>query len=189
MRRYEAIQQIMEVITDEIVVCNLGHPSQELYAIKDRAENFYMLGSMGLASSIGLGLALSTEKKIVVIDGDGALLMNLGSLATIGATKPRNYLLIVIDNESYGSTGFQPGFTGTGLRLERIASLCGIQKSSYCDCREKVIPVLRTMLAENVGPACLVIRTEKGMPDNIGIIPHEALWLRDRFVRILQGER
>ena len=71
MRRYEAIQQIMEVVTNEIVVCNLGHPCQELYAIKDRPKNFYMLGSMGMASSIGLGLALATEQKVVVIDGDG----------------------------------------------------------------------------------------------------------------------
>ena len=74
MARYEAIQDIMNQIDDEIVVCNIGFPSRELYEIDDRDKNFYMIGSMGLASSIGLGLALSKpDEDIVVIDGDGSL--------------------------------------------------------------------------------------------------------------------
>ncbi|MCZ6743571.1 MAG: thiamine pyrophosphate-dependent enzyme, partial [Alphaproteobacteria bacterium] len=68
----------MEAITDELVVCNIGHPAQELFVIRDRPENFYMLGSMGLASSIGLGLAMSQDKKVVVLEGDGAVAMNMG---------------------------------------------------------------------------------------------------------------
>ena len=89
----------MEAITDELVVCNIGHPAQELFVIRDRPENFYMLGSMGLASSIGLGLAMSQDKKVVVLEGDGAVAMNMGSLATIGLVRPANYVLIIIDNE------------------------------------------------------------------------------------------
>ena len=90
MRRYEAIKKIISQLTDEIVVCNIGHPSQELYQIKDRPQNFYMLGSMGLASSIGLGIALSQPRKVIVIEGEGSVLMNLGGLTTIGINQPKN---------------------------------------------------------------------------------------------------
>jgi len=116
----------MEYITDEIIVCNIGFPSRELYQIKDRTKNFYMLGSMGLASSIGLGLAMAKEnindnrnnnnnnnnyknnpEKIIVFDGDGSVLMNMGSLVTIFNQNPKNLILIVFDNGCYGSTGNQ----------------------------------------------------------------------------------
>ncbi len=183
MRRFEAIRQIMDAVTDEIVVCTIGHPSQEVYAIKDRPKNFYMLGSMGLASSIGLGLALSTERKVIVIDGDGAVLMNLGSLATVGANKPENYVLIIIDNEAYGSTGFQPTFTGAGLQLDRIAQACNIHKAFRIVREEDIKPAVQNALEAADGPYCIVIKTEKGMPNNVSIIPHHAQWLRDRFMK------
>ena len=100
MARREAIEDIMKYIDDELVVCNIGFPSRELYDIKDRNENFYMIGSMGLASSIGLGLALSQPNRdIVVIDGDGALLMNMGSLVTVFANNPRNLTWIIVQQE------------------------------------------------------------------------------------------
>ena len=108
MARRQAIENIMKSIDDEIVVCNIGFPSRELYDIKDRDKNFYMIGSMGLASSIGFGLALAKpDEDVVVIDGDGSLLMNMGSLVTVFANNPRNLTWIVIDNGAYGSTGNQ----------------------------------------------------------------------------------
>ncbi|MGL6298786.1 MAG: thiamine pyrophosphate-dependent enzyme, partial [Methanobacteriaceae archaeon] len=109
MKRFDAIKNIMENITDELIICNIGFPSRELYEIKDRDENFYMLGSMGLASSIGLGLAMaiSNNKKVVVFDGDGSLLMNMGSLVTIFNQNPENLVWVVFDNGCYGSTGNQ----------------------------------------------------------------------------------
>ena len=175
----------MEVITDEIVVCNLGHPAQELYAIKDRPENFYMLGSMGMASSIGLGLALSTDKKSRRLSTATArLLMNLGGLTTIGVTRPKNYVLIVIDNEAYGSTGFQPTFTGSGVRLDRVAQACGIQEPMFGAIIRRISNRRCRKMLAGAGPYCLVIKTQKGMPDNIAIIPHDALWLRDRFMQM-----
>lgn len=130
MARREAIIDIMNNIDDELIVCNIGFPSRELYDIDDRAENFYMIGSMGLASSIGLGLALAKpEKDIVVIDGDGALLMNMGSLVTIFANNPRNLTWIVIDNGAYGSTGNQDTYAQV-LDLKDIAKSVGF-KNSY----------------------------------------------------------
>ncbi len=108
MARRQAIENIMKNIDDEIVICNIGFPSRELYDINDRDKNFYMIGSMGLASSIGFGLALAKpDEDVVVIDGDGSLLMNMGSLVTVFANNPRNLTWIIIDNGAYGSTGNQ----------------------------------------------------------------------------------
>lgn len=130
MTRREAIEDIMKSIDDELVVCNIGFPSRELYDIKDRNENFYMIGSMGLASSIGLGLALARpDKKVVVIDGDGSLLMNMGSLVTIFAANPSNLTWIVIDNGAYGSTGNQDTYAQL-LDLVAVAKSVGF-KNSY----------------------------------------------------------
>ena len=130
MARREAIEEIMRYIDDELVICNIGFPSRELYDIKDRNENFYMIGSMGLASSIGLGLAMSRpDRDIVVIDGDGSLLMNMGSLVTVFANNPRNLTWIVIDNGAYGSTGNQDTYAQV-LDLVDIARGVGF-KNSY----------------------------------------------------------
>ena len=131
MARREAIKDIMENIDNEIVVCNIGFPSRELYDIYDRDENFYMIGSMGLASSIGLGLALSKPNRdVVVIDGDGALLMNMGSLVTINAWNPRNLTWIVINNGAYGSTGNQETYA-KDLNLSEIASSVGLKSYKF----------------------------------------------------------
>ncbi len=128
MKRFDGIKSIMEYINDEIIVCNIGFPSRELYQIKDRAKNFYMLGSMGLASSIGLGLAMSkdnidTYEQIVVFDGDGSILMNMGSLVTIFNQNPKNLILIVFDNGCYGSTGNQCTYAENTDLLEVAESI------------------------------------------------------------------
>ena len=131
MQRRDAIERIMESIDDELVVCNIGFPSRELYDIRDRDENFYMIGSMGLASSIGLGLALSRpDKDVVVIDGDGALLMNMGSLVTVNACNPRNLTWIVINNGAYGSTGNQKTYA-EDLNLVEIAKSVGLKSHDF----------------------------------------------------------
>ncbi|MCQ2972437.1 MAG: sulfopyruvate decarboxylase subunit beta [archaeon] len=129
MQRRDAIENIIKNIDDELVICNIGFPSRELYDIKDRDENFYMIGSMGLVSSIALGLAISKpDKKIVIIDGDGAFLMNLGSIATIFSQHPDNLVWIVINNEAYGSTGNQETYA-KNLDLKEIAKGVGFENS------------------------------------------------------------
>ena len=130
MTRRDAILEIMNQIDDELVICNIGFPSRELYDLDDRDKNFYMIGSMGLASSIGFGLALAKpDKDIVVIDGDGSLLMNMGSLVTIFANNPKNLTWIVIDNGAYGSTGNQDTYAQV-IDLVDIAKSVGY-KNSY----------------------------------------------------------
>ncbi len=181
MTRYETIQMIMDRVKDEIVVGNIGHPSQEIFQIRDRPRNFYMLGSMGLASSIGLGLALSREETVIVIEGEGSVLMNLGSLATIGVTRPRNLCLFIIDNESYGSTGFQPSFTADGLDLAAIARSCGIENTRLCRTPEEFENLLPAVLGEEKGPYCTVIKTSRSVPDNLEIIPYRAEFIKERF--------
>ena len=175
----------MEAITDELVVCNIGHPAQELFVIRDRPENFYMLGSMGLASSIGLGLAMSQDKKVVVLEGDGAVAMNMGTLATIGLVRPANYLLIIIDNERDGSTGVQPSLTVSNLRHDAVAEACGVERVTMIDTEARITPAVERALGANEGPQVMVIKTETGMPEGIGVIPMDGLGIRDRFMRAI----
>ena len=149
MNRYRAIEIIMKQVKDEIVVSNIGDPSKELYHIKDRPRNFYMLGSMGLASSISLGIALSTNEKVICLDGDGALLMNLGSLATMANHNPGNLLFIVLDNGSYGTTGYQPSFSSGVTNLKDIARACGFEQCYYTSTEVELTKTVSNALTMN----------------------------------------
>ncbi len=135
MTRYEAIRTLAAIADGDIIVSNLGVPSKELYEIKDRELNFYMTGSMGLVSSIGLGLALAQERHVYVIDGDGSLLMNPNALSAIGSYNPENLTVVAVDNAAYGSTGNQETCTGSQIDLEFMAKASGItdtQKAHTC---------------------------------------------------------
>src|SRR6476646_5388398 len=102
MNRREATQVVVDHAGDAAIVASLGHPAYDLFAAGDRPRNFYTWGSMGMASSIGLGIALAKpEVRVIVLDGDGSLLMNLGSLATIGLLQPLNLVVVVMDNGEY----------------------------------------------------------------------------------------
>lgn len=126
MKRKDAIECIMKSLDgSEAVISSLGLLSRELYENFDSERNFYMVGSMGLASSIGLGAALNKpQKRIVVIDGEGSLLMNLGSMATIGNLSPRNLTHIVLDNNAYASSTEEPSVSITA-KLDEIARVVG----------------------------------------------------------------
>lgn len=127
LTRYEILKALAPLIASRAVVCNLGFPSKELYHIQHRPSHFYMLGSMGMATPIGLGVSLSTGKEVVVIDGDGSILMNPGSLATAAHCCPPNLTIVAIDNGSYGSTGDQPTLTGSCVDLSVLARGFGIR--------------------------------------------------------------
>lgn len=126
MKRIEAIAATASEAGNALIICNIGFPSRELYAEKDRPENFYMLGSMGMASSIGLGLALAQKRRVIVLDGDGSVLMNLGTLTTIANHAPSNFLLVILDNCCYGSTGSQPTCTSQRSDLAAMARAAGV---------------------------------------------------------------
>lgn len=127
MLRQDALQAIYPAIQQHIVVTIMGAVAAELYTIGHRHNFFYLEHAMGLASSMGLGIALSLpEHKVVVIDGDGSLLMNLGTLSTLARYKPGNLLHIVFDNESLLSVGGFPTATATGTDLAGIARASGV---------------------------------------------------------------
>jgi len=126
LTRYEVIQALAPFLEGAAVACNLGWPSKELHAVKHRPSQFYMLGSMGMVTPIGLGIALGSKKQVYVIDGDGSILMNPGTLATAAYAKPDNLTIIAIDNGVYGSTGNQPTLSSSSADLELLAQGAGI---------------------------------------------------------------
>lgn len=175
MARFEAIYEIMEYIDEELIICNIGFPSRELYEINDRSKNFYMIGSMGLASSIGLGLALAKpHKDIVVIDGDGSLLMNMGSLVTVFANNPGNLTWIVIDNGAYGSTGNQDTYAQK-IDLVEIAKSVGFKNSHYFD-NINLKDVIKSDDA-----SFIVYKTEPGNSD-APVIDIDPITIKERFM-------
>lgn len=188
MRRYELLQQLLPLLREPLVVCNIGYPSRELYGLEDRPNFFYMLGSMGLASSIGLGLALGlaragADQRVVAIDGDGSVLMNLGTLATIANEGPSSYVLLIVDNGSYGSTGDQPTLTAAGkTRLAELARGAGI-RSVHDVPGEQAAAALRRCLAEP-GPHVVVAHVAPGSVPG-SIIPLEPSRIRDRFKQVV----
>lgn len=136
MKRIDAIRQIMENVTNELVIATTGMISRELYVVKDRPENFYMCGSMGCALSIGIGVAMNHPRDVIVIDGDGAALMSLGSLAVAKYLQLPNLKHYVIDNGTYASTGDQPtcshsvNFEEIGYNVEVIRVEPGNEKGT-----------------------------------------------------------
>jgi sulfopyruvate decarboxylase subunit beta len=128
MLRADALQAIYADIKDHIVVTIMGAVAAELYMLGHRPNFFYLEHAMGLASSMGLGIALAMpEHKVIVLDGDGSLLMNLGTLSTMARYKPGNLLHIVFDNESLLSVGGFPTATATGTDLAGIARASGVR--------------------------------------------------------------
>jgi len=129
MLRLDCLRAIYPELEDCLVVTIMGATASELHSLGHRPNFFYLQHAMGLASSTGLGLALSLpDQTIVVLDGDGSLLMNLGSLSTMARYRPGNLVHIVFDNESLLSVGGFPTATSTGTDLEGIACAAGIPK-------------------------------------------------------------
>ena len=127
MNRRDSIKIISKFIKDEPIISANGFISRELFQTYEKNSNFYMIGSMGLASSIGLGVALKNPKKrIYVFDGDGNILMNLGSLTTIGTLKPKNLVHVIFDNNSHESTGSQPT-NSKKINIDKIAKSSNYQ--------------------------------------------------------------
>ena len=166
MKRFDVIKAIVDSVDDEYIVSNIGFPSRELYGIKDRKETFYMSGSMGMATPIGLGLALALEehednRKVIVIDGDGSLLMNFGELVTVYAQNPKNLIIALIDNETYGSTGSQETYTSK-INLSNIARSIGFKEVHHIDARKEVNDIDMTKYINKKGPIFIHIKTNPG---------------------------
>lgn len=189
MKLAEALGAIIPLLRDELVVHANGFISRESFNVSDRRGNFYMIGSMGLASSIALGVALNRpDRRVVVFDGDGNVLMNLGSVALIGATQPGNLVHIVFDNEVYGSTGNQRTIAAQ-VALEEIAHSAGYKRVQ----RVETATVLRTTAQELLaqpGPSFLLIKIEPDREERkIGRITHGPPQIALRFMAEISNQR
>ena len=183
MIRKEAISIVVKKIGDRPVISANGLISRDLFEICDRNSNFYMIGSMGLASSIGLGVALkNTKRQIFVFDGDGNILMNLGSLITIGTTKPKNLVHIVFDNSSHESTGGQPTATNK-IQLSKIAKSANY-KVFQVKTKNQLVKVFQK-IKTIPGPIMVIVKIEKGGVTNkrINIGPTK---IKNRFMNSLK---
>jgi len=159
MIRKEAISIVVKKIGNNPIISANGFISRDLFESGDKATNFYMIGSMGLASSIGLGVALKNPKKrIYVFDGDGNILMNLGSLVTIGSVKPKNLVHIIFDNSSHESTGGQPS-NSRNVQFETIAK--SINYSTFkTDSKTKLERVLDETKKMH-GPILILVKVKR----------------------------
>jgi len=183
MKGAEAFQELLPLIKDdEPVVHANGFICRESFALKDRKANFYMIGSMGLASSIGLGIALfKPEKKVTIIDGDGNVLMALGTLAMIASEAPENLIHIVIDNEVYESTGGQRSLSGK-VQLEEIAKSSGYKNVLRVEKKEDVKSAF-IKLKEISGPNFLLIKVEPSFDHSTGRVTHTPEEITQRFMQ------
>ncbi len=191
LKRIDAIKIVAESLKgDELVIATTGKPSRELFATADRPENFYMQGSMGHAASIGLGLALSRpDKKVLVLDGDGAILMHLGILSSIGHYKPKNLVHVVLDNESYETTGDQDT-TSSSTDLKRTALACGYAWVDETVTEEELRGTLKIALKKN-GPVFLRVKINRLPTEEIPRISskYDSPEIAAHFKKAVLGEK
>lgn len=188
LHRRQVVTKILEARKDELVVTGLGAPTWDVASVSEHQNNFYLWGGMGGAVSTGLGLALAQpERRVLVVTGDGEMLMGLGSLATVVVQKPKNFVVIVLDNERYGETGMQQTATACGVELSLVARGVGFE-------------VARTIWNENeLSEATNEIFTARGpmffdvkvqASDDPMVLPEkDGLTLKHRFQEQLSGQK
>lgn len=184
MIRSEVLKSLIPVISDHLVVCNIGLPSQEMHMLDDQPSNFYMLGTMGLASSIGLGVALAQREKVIAIDGDGSVLTNFGTLPTIANNVADNFILLIIDNGSYGSTGDQPTYAGMKTSLTAVATACGCENVIECQAEDTAKTVQAALDSNKM--TIIVCKCQSGNI-KVPVIQMDPVVIRDRFMKEIQA--
>ena len=179
MRRREVVRKLLENRGELLVVAGLGSTAWDVTAVGDSPLSFPLWGAMGQAAMMGLGLALAQpQRRVLVITGDGEMLMGLGSLATIGVQQPANLSIVVIDNERYGETGMQATHTAHGVDLSAVARACGLKVCSF--------ETLREAIHSQPGPNFAALKVQ---PEKIPLVlpPREGALLKARFRRALLG--
>jgi sulfopyruvate decarboxylase subunit beta len=165
LTRAAATRLLGERLDQEVVVANLGEATADLQRYADRPLNCYMFGALGQCSSVALGIALARpDVRVIALDGDGSLLMNLGSLCTIATTAPQNYALIVWDNEVHATTGGQATATAHGADLAAMARAAGVAKAMSVRTEAELRDAYDRILAE-AGPFVVVVKVAKGRAD------------------------
>ena len=183
LTRDTATRLLAERLTSEVVVSNLGQATFDLQRHGDRPLNCYTFGSMGQCSSIALGIAIARpDVRVICLDGDGSLLMNLGSLCTIATVAPRNYALVIWDNEVHMTTGGQPTATAFRSSLAGLARGAGIEKVIEPRDEAELVSAWDRILAED-GPFVVPVKVEKGRAE--GRADRDVVRHKLRFVQAL----
>jgi thiamine pyrophosphate-dependent acetolactate synthase large subunit-like protein len=188
LRRRMVVEILLQDRKDMLVVAGLGSTAWDITAAGDSPLNFPLWGAMGNAAMFGLGLALAQPKRrVLVLTGDGEMLMGMGSLATIGVQKPRNLAVVVIDNERYGETGMQRTHTAAGVDLAKVAKGCGFGNASLIRSKGQLTG-LRRAIHQGAGP---VFAQVKVVAEKISLVlpPRDGGLLKARFRRALLGEQ
>lgn len=184
--RRTAVAAILRARDRALIITGLGSPTWDVAATADSPHNFYLWGAMGAAAMVGLGLALAQpSRRVVVITGDGEMLMGLGALATIGVQRPKNLTVAVIDNERYGETGMQATHTAAGADLAGVARACGFGTAAVVR-SEAEFTAARQALLRDPGPVLMQIKV---VAEKIPLVlpPRDGGLLKSRFRRAVLG--
>ena len=187
LERRAVVRALLADRGDLMVIAGLGAPAWDATDAGDHPLNFPLWGGMGGAAAMGLGLALAQpDRRVLVLTGDGELLMGMGSLATVGVQRPRNLALVVLDNEHYGETGMQPSHTAFGVDLAAAAKACAFAASSLVTTMQQVA-ALRADIHGAKGPLFAQIKIAA---DKLPLVlpPRDGAHLKNRFREALLGK-
>ncbi len=186
LHRREVVAALLAGRGDMLVVAGLGASAWDCAAAGDRPLTFSFWGGMGLAVMTGLGLALARpDRRVLVVTGDGEMLMGLGSLATVAVQAPANLSIVVLDNERYGETGMQPTHTTHGVDLAAVAKACGFPSASTLRDVAGLVG-LRDTVHHGAGPLFAVVKVEAEKPPLV-VPPRDGTLLKNRFRDALSG--
>ena len=188
MNRFELTKRLAAKLThEEAVIGGIGNTNFDLWSAGQRPQNFYMLGSMGLAIPIALGVAIAQPKRhVVALEGDGSLLMQLGCLATVAMRAPKNLTIVVWDNGIYQITGSQPTASASTADLVAIARGSGLAKSAWAADEEDFDRLFAAALAEG-GPSLIAARIDD--KPGVGATDRDPVQIRARFMQGLGVKR
>jgi len=187
LRRRNVVKKMLSNRNDLLVVAGLGSTSWDITAAGDSPLSFPIWGAMGQAAMIGLGLALARpERRVLVVTGDGEMLMGLGSLATIGVQRPANLTVVVIDNERYGETGMQATHTARGVDLAAVAKACGFRNSQIISSGKKISQLVK-IIQQTAGPNFAQVKVKVEQVPLV-LPPKDGVLLKARFRRALLGD-
>ena len=190
LHRRDVVNHILYQRGDLLVVAGLGAPAWDVTAAGDHPLSFPLWGAMGGAAMIGLGLALAQPKrKVLVVTGDGEMLMGLGSLAVIGSHKPRNLSIVVLDNEQYGETGMQDTVTASGVDLAGIAKSAGFTMTMSIKTKSELSLLKNQIYKESKTTSGPLFAQVKVDPEKLPLVlpPREGAYLKNRFRTALLG--
>ena len=178
--RREAVSRLLAGRKDLLVVTGLGSSSYDVMAAGDHDNNYYLWAAMGSAATVGLGLASAQPgRSVLVVTGDGELMMGLGALATIAVRKPANLTIAVLDNGHFGETGMQRSHAGHGIEIDRVAASLGFSWSK--DIRDlSGVDDLRDRLSTRDGPKLATIKVKADDPPRV-LPPRDGVYVKNRF--------